>query len=1114
MKKKWFFKEHSYLFSYCRKIVKIMRLSIFLIILTSFQSIALNNFAQGQRFNIEVKNQTLSNVLMLIEKESGYFLFYNNKVINLDEVVSINLKNTTISEVLNELFKETDITYDIIKNKQVVFSKKSGESQQKISISGRVTDSSGSPLPGVTVVVKGTTNGTVTNTDGEYSITNVPGNATLQFSFVGMKTQEFPVAGKTVIDIKMEEESIGIEEVIAVGYGTMKKSDLTGSVVRVDLARKEMSSNVSLTQALQGYVPGVNASSGTGAGSSGSLSIRGQTSLSASDYPLIVVDGTIFYGSISDLNINDIESIDVLKDASAAAVYGARSANGVLIITTKHGTSEKPLFNFNVSYGYQDISTTKRTKIMNGEQYAIRLVDYDYYLEDLITWYDTSPTDASGRPERIDITDKELVAGYLRSTEEQENYLAGNEVDWLDKVIRTAPIQNYNFSVSGKTNRTNYYLSTSYTDQKGITLNDNYNRFTLRANFKNQITDWLTVGLNTTYSHQDESGKSASIWYALRASPWANVTDENGDYPILLTGESMMLHPIGNYLSVDDVDISDKVNILFSAKIDVPKIKGLTYEVNYTKFLSFAKENEFYPVTTYGGQSYNGLATKSHSEGRYWSVDNILTYTREFGKHKINATLLYSRENKTGETSSLQAYDFDIDELGYNSIGLGTTQSVSSSAWEENSLAYMARLNYVYNKRYLLTATIRRDGYSGFGADNKFAIFPSASVGWVASEESFLKSTEWLNFLKLRLSYGLNGNQGIGRYASLAKLGSTNYAFDGSTAVGLYSSGLGNADLGWESTASINLGLDYTVLNQRISGQVDVYKAKTSDVIVGRSLPSTTGYSSITTNLGGVKNKGIEISLTTRNIDSKEFKWESRFMFSLNRNKLTELYEGVTEDIGNSWFVGEPINSIYDYKIIGMWQEEDLFNGDIYSGGYYPGMYKLKDYDDSGTITADGDRDVIGYSDPNYRFGINNTFSYKNFTLSFFFNSIQGGNGYYMVDNQYAFAGYYFSNKLNQPAVHQYWTPDTPVNNAPAISYSPPVSHGIYEDRSFIRLQDVTLSYDVKRRTLERYGLDNLQFYLSGKNLYTWTKYSGWDPETGDGSPMMRNITAGVKLSF
>lgn len=1093
---------------------RIMRL-IFLFLLLGLMQVTANSYSQIARLNLELQNVTIKEVLQSIESQSKFRFAYSSEFVDLDHKLNISVRDKSINEILQSLFDGTRIKYELQDRMIMLYTNdENAVVQQTRTVSGKVTESSGAPLPGVTVVVKGMTQGVITDANGNYFLSKVPVDATLVFSFVGMKIQEIPIAEKTKINVNMVEETIGIEEVVAVGYGTMKKSDLTGSIVSLDMNRKDITPNISLTQALQGYLPGVNATGGGLAGDIGGLSIRGQTSLSASDSPLIVVDGVIFNGSIGEINVNDIEVVDILKDASAAAVYGSRSANGVIIITTKKGKSEKPLFSLNMSYGFQDISTTKRTKVMNGEQYANRYVDYYYYVDDLLPWYKTNPTDASDRPVRPDVTDKELVSGYLTSEEERENYLAGNKIKWIDEVTQTAPIQNFNLSVSGKTNRTNYYLAGSYTNQKGVLVNDKFNRITLRANFENKITDWLTLGLNTSYAHLDYSGLEASMSYALIASPLANKYDSDGNYPIFLAEESGQIHPFGNTL-VSDTDTGDDLHILLTGKIDVPKIKGLTYEFNYSNTLGFAKQSDFYPAAnTDKGQKNNGYAKRKLSESRNWLMNNIISYSNTFDKHKINATLLYSREHYKGESSELEASNFDIELLGYNAMEIGTVQGVDTDATEESNVSYMARVQYIYNSRYLLTATFRRDGFSGFGENKKFANFPSVSLAWIATEESFMESMEWINFLKLRLSYGINGNQGIGSYSTQATMSSTTYVWDGTTAIGLYPSSLGDSNLGWESTSSENFGFDFSILNNRISGNIDLYQAKTRDVLVTRTLPAMTSYSSIWANLGGIENKGVEIGITTRNINSHLFSWRSMFIFSLNRNKLTKLYEDVSEDLGNSWFVGKPIQSLYGYTVDGVWQEQDLFDGKIISG-YYPGMFNLRDLNTDGNITADDDRSVIGYGDPNYRLGLNNILTYKNLSLSFFFNSIQGGQGYYLGYNSATVAGGTSGAlRVNRPAVRPYWTPTNPVNNAPAMYYAPPVSPVIYEDRSFVRLQDVSLSYNFKTVATKKLGLENLQIYLSGKNLYTWTKWSGWDPEIGDSNPMMRSVIAGVKVSF
>ena len=1103
------------------KMLFIMRLTFSICLFCVLQSFAIGTFSQNVRLSINQKNISVESALQLIEGKTDYYFMYSALVVDIRRTVDIEATNKLVTEILDDIFKGTDTTYKI--DGRLVALSKNGEisrvSQQQKSVSGKVTDSSGVPLPGVSVIIKGKTIGTITDANGNYSLTNIPVDATLQYSFVGMKSQEIKVVGKTIISVILQEESIGIEEVVAIGYGTMKKSDLTGAVVSVDMGRKDMTSNIDLSQSLSGYIPGVNSTSSALAGGAGDLSIRGQTSLSASDSPLIVVDGIIFNGTTADINVGDIESIDVLKDASAAAVYGARSANGVIIITTKRGKTEKPTFDFSMYAGFQSPTTTKRMNLMNGEEFAVKTADYFYQRDQLYPWYAKNPTSADSRPVRPDVTDKNVVASYLRNLSEEEysNYLAGNSVDWVEAVLNTpSPIQNYNLSVSGKTDKTTYFLSGAYTNQEGIVIDDKFKRLTLRSNFENKITDWFSMGLNTSYTHSDMSGMEAIMAYALMASPLANMYDSKGNYPLYLAGESGARHPL-RFSQVDDAQIADNLNVLLTAKIKIPQIKGLTYQIDYSNELIFNKHNYFYPTSVFEGSTVGGDAVKESTEERDWLINNIVTYDRTFDKHKINATLLYTRENKKGESSNLEAQNFSNESLGYNAMELGQTQTTETGSWEENSIAYMARANYSYNNRYLLTATFRRDGYSGFGASNKFANFPSFSLGWVLSEESFMKRFEWLNNFKVRASYGQNGNQGIGRYASQATLSSLNYIWNDATSIGLYPGKLGNSDLKWESTTSTNLGIDFSIFNQRISGQIDGYFAKTTNVLVERSVPNASGYSSVWTNVGGIKNKGIEFTLTTHNIKTMDFNWNTRATFSLNRDKITKLYEGVTEDTGNSWFVGHSINAIYGYKNDGVWQEADLFSGKIMSG-YYPGQFKVKDLDNSGTITAAGDREILGYSTPNYRFSVYNDFSYKNFKLSIFINSIQGGNGYYLSNSDYSAlfsgAGEY---RYNKPTNRAYWRPDNAVNNAVGCYYNAKVNPSNYNSRSFVRLQDVTLSYTIPTELIKKIGMGNTLVYVSGKNLYTWTKWAGWDPEI-DGdygyTPMMRTIIAGIKLTF
>ena len=984
---------------------------------------------------------------------------------------------------------------------------------------GKVVDkNTKESLPGVSVVVKGTNNGTITDANGNYSISTVSKNPILQFTFVGMKSQEVAVGGKTTMDVTLEEDAIGIEEVVAIGYGTMKKSDLTGSVARATIDDKASQGKTNLLQAISGTNAGVNVQSVGMAGSDPNISIRGKTSLSASDKPLIVLDGIIYNGDISNINTSDVETIDILKDASAAAVYGSRSANGVMLITTKKGKSDKPRVSFNMYYGYQDM-TNNPMKVMNADQYAIRLVDF-YYQQSLYSWYKTKPTSAAGRPVRPDVTDRNVVASRLRTQEEKDNYLAGNEIDWVKEVTRTAPIQNYNVNVSGKTDKSSYFLSASYASEDGIQKNDQFSRFTIHSNVETKVANWLTIGLNTSYSYRDYSGIATDLGWdktgARAASPLANNKIGSPNYDMYLTGEAYMPYPLNN-LYVNNSDIRNNLFIVGTAKLNIPWVKGLTYELNYSNTYSTSNNNTFYPVTVPEGAGNKGQAIKNPYEERNSVLNNIVTYLRTFGDHQVNATLLYSSENRNAQGSTLNAQGFDNPVLGYNNMGLGTVATVASTAWEENSISYMARANYTYKNRYILTGTVRKDGFSGFGENNKYATFPSVSLGWIASDENFMKNLDWM-YLKLRTSYGKNGNQGIGRYSSFSRMAATAYVYGANTAIAVYPNTLGNADLGWEATSSFNIGVDYGFLKNRITGSIDVYQSNTDNVLVQRTLPATTGYTSVWANIGSIKNRGIEVVLNTVNFKGK-FNWTTNFNFTLNRDEITKLYGGANDkDVGNSWFVGESISAIYDYESAGgLWTEKELFEGKTLAN-WYPGQFKYTDLNKDGVIEPNADRKIIGNKSPNYWFSINNTLSYGDFTLSFLFNSIQGGNGYYLADNSSVVNTQWNSDnvyRVNGSAVRPYWTPDNGVNNATGIYNTPVVHGGVYESRSFVRLQDLSLNYNIKPAFLKSLKLESCQLFVSGKNLYTWTKWSGWDPEIGDSnSPLMRNITTGLKLTF
>jgi TonB-linked SusC/RagA family outer membrane protein len=999
-----------------------------------------------------------------------------------------------------------------------------------VTITGTVTDATtGDPLIGVNVYEKGTTTGSITDIDGKYTLSVSNRNATLIFSYIGYTTQEVATEGNRIINLKLQEDTQRLDEVIVVGYGTLKKSDLTGSVARVTLDEKATIPNVNLAQVLSGASAGVNLTQTGLAGGEAKLSIRGKTSLSANDDPLVVLDGIIYNGSIADINVNDIEYVDILKDASAAAVYGSRSANGVVIITTKKGKSGKPKISANAYYGVQGYTPTPM-KVMNAEEYAVRLVDY-YYQQDLYAWYKTKPGSEVGKPAYPGVSDRQVVAGRLRTQEEKEMYLeGGHDIDWVDVISRDAPvIQGYDANFSGSADRVNYYASLSYAGEQGVMMNDQFDRFTFNTKVDGKLADWLGVGLNVNYSTRDYSGLNALLEDAREASPLANVPNPKDltDFPIYLTGETYMPHPLAR-TTADNVDIRSTLFYVASAKIEVPFVKGLSYDFNYSSTAYRRTNNVFHPATTPDGTGARGKAERTPEESNSWILNNIVSYINRFGDHSVNATLLYSREKYYGGKFLLRSEYFDNAALGFNNMALGTKITTSNNeAWEEMGVSYMGRINYQFKNRYMAAATVRRDGFSGFGANSKFVTLPSFSLGWIASEEDFLQDAGWL-YAKLRLSYGQNGNQGIGRYSSFAKMTTQPFVYGSSSVVGVYPNSMGNPSLAWEKTTSYNIGLDLGFLDRRINASIDYYTSQTENVLVKRRIPWSSGYENIWTNIGGISNKGIDIEINSTNVQLPKFSWDMGVVFSLNRDKITKLYGGEEDrDEGNSWFVGKSISAVYDYKIIGMWQEEDLYNGAIYEG-WYPGQFKYEDLNGDGKITAD-DRSVIGYKTPNYTFSISNTLKYGNWSLYFLLNSVQGGNGYYL------FNSYEFTNvsqrsddvyRINQTSAKHYWTPENRTTESTGIYNSPAVYSGNWLSRGFVRLQDVSLTYTFGSKLLKALGgLDLLQLYASGKNLATWTNFPGWDPEyastnhdTGTGGfpdqRGIRNLVFGIKLSF
>ncbi|MCG6187593.1 SusC/RagA family TonB-linked outer membrane protein [Maribellus maritimus] len=1095
-------------FDLMKPLLRKMKITLLVFLIFSSSLYAINARSQVDKINIAFKNAPVKEVLDAIETQTDYLFVYDKEEINLDRKVNIHASNQPVDEVLLDILKNTNFTFKKL-GTSIILMPDFG--QQQKTVTGMVTDYDNVPLPGVTVLVKGTTKGTITNADGEFSLSNVEEDATLVFSFVGMKTQEILVAGKTSINVVLEEDAIGIEEVIAIGYGTMKRQEVTGAVAQAKMEPYEKVAVNNVLERIKGTVAGLNVGGTNTAGAVPSLVIRGQNS-TAGNSPLVVVDGVIFSGSLADIAPNDIENFTVLKDASAAAVYGSRSANGVIIIDTKKGKgiSGKPKFDVKMNYGVSD--QLKPLEVYDAEGYIKRLLDI------------RQSRDLEADPDRI---------RFYLTEEEQKNYDATEDhrptlEDPFSLVSQLGHTLNTTVSVSNSTEKTNYYISTSLIKQKGVVINDDFKHISARVNIDSDLTDWFNLGIKSFYSLKDYSGDSPGMYRATHFSPYASVYNEDGTYKQFPQTTTSFNSPFWE-MATQDTDIRNNLTGVVSSVIKVPWVNGLSFHTTFSNSMRWNERGEFFDVNTIDGKGKNGIGRRRYTRNYNMLLDNFLKYNHAFTEdHRVDVTLLFSREHAAWENMTAYAEDFQNTTLGHYALEQGTTQTVDTGGGESDAIGMMARGTYTFKNRYSLTGTIRRDGYSAFSKNKKWGVFPSAGFNWNISREGFMENVDVINNLALRISYGKNGNQSINPYSTLARISSSEYVFygDDSFTITQYISSLANNDLSWETTTGTNMGIDFILLDNRISGSVDGYMTKTNDLIFNLSLPGASGKSSINSNIGEIRNKGIELNLSTLNIDSENFKWYSDFAFSLNRNEVASILgkdddgDGKEDDLVNDgYFIGESLGTIYGYKVIGMWQQEDADNGTIMTG-LFPGDYKLEDIDGDGAMSQDKDRQIIGNSNPNFRWSWTNTLQYKNFSLMFYLYSIWGGNGWYLSGNNTPYLDAYSSvENINRP-VYDYWTPTNTDAEFPA-PYNGPTAYGgtKYIDRSFIKLQKVSLTYDASSM-VKPWGINGLSFSLSADNIGTFAPYwSGLDPETNNGlkdnaTPSIRTWLFSIALNF
>ncbi|QOG01360.1 TonB-dependent receptor [Flavobacterium sp. MDT1-60] len=990
------------------------------------------------------------------------------------------------------------------------------------TVSGTVSDNSG-PIPGVNIIVKGTNTSAATNFDGTYSIKTTP-NAVLVFSFIGYRTQEVPVSNKSQINVTLEEDVSSLKEVVVVGYGTMKRSDLTGAVSTVTSAAVQQSVATTIDQVLQGRAAGVQIQSNSGApGSSSSIRIRGISSLNGSNEPIFVIDGVIIDGSTSSVNTNplaninpaDIVSMDILKDASATAIYGSRAANGVIMITTKRGKKGDMILNFDSYVGWQEIP--KHLDLLNLKEYG--------------TLKNT----------RSDLGIVQRDNYFIRPD------LLGEGTDWQKELFDTALMQSYNLSASGGSDNTTYALGIGYLDQEGIAIGSGFDRFNLRGVVDSQVKSFLKVGVNFALSKTNQTTTvqdDALILTALKQTPNVAVRNADGTFDGPDTKEFVQNNPIG-LASIKD-NHNKNYGMRANAYAEIGFTKDLKFKTTYSLDYGFANNYIFNPSYTFGAlenEVREGSRTKSNSE--FWSWNNILTYDKTFGLHKLN--VMVGQEMQESNWENLYGYRSGYLTNGATDLNAGDATTAKNSNGSNTSAlsSYLSRLQYSFNDKYLLTATIRRDGSSKFYKDNQWGWFPSAALAWKVSNENFLKDSKVISNMKLRLGWGEVGSQNVPNYAytSTYNASATNWG------TGLLAANTANKDLKWETTSSSNLGLDISFLDNRIELVADVYYKKTNNLLLQLPLPAyvgTTGQGSTSApwvNIGSLENKGLELTLNTLNMDRKDFTWRSNFNMSMNRSKVlalnTEtgilnksLQQGSDVTIVTRTAVDQAIGQFYGYKVIGRFEKAtDFYYKDaagtvkptalpegmaIGENGVWIGDYIFKDINNDGVIN-EKDRDYIGNPNPDITFGFTNSFTFKGFDVSILLTGSYGNdvanyqrrwleNPRENTNLLSSALGYAQLGLIDPTGPNDYRNVQIVGGDPymPRIAASSAASASNYrfsdrfiEDASYVRVKNISIGYNLPKSLYSKYGISNIKVYSNAQNVLTFTKYKGYDPEVG-----------------
>lgn len=1086
--------------------------------------VSASGFSQETRVNMDVRNMNFKKVLSILERKGNLKLLYSNDLLP-DKAITLTATNEPALQVLFRMLANTGLKFKQMDHELIVISQENAEVKER-KVNGRIVDENGKPLSGVSVVVQGSKGGTATNESGDFELT-IPDKALLLVSYVGYVSQTVKTDGQSIFNLVLvvDPNKSNLNEIVVIGYGTTKRKDFTGAVSSVKMENSPLSlmPNLNALEALKGNVSGLNIGAVNEAGGQPSVLIRGQRSISGNNDPLILLDGVIYLGSISDINPNDIASYDILKDAVSAAAYGSRSANGIIAITTKKGKAGKPVINFKSDAGVQ--KWQNKPVLMKGAEWISVVNARNRYAVGSTNW---------------------MQAGELA------NYNAGNETVWLDKTTQSGVTQDYQMSVSGAAQNINYYLSTSFNDNKGIVVGDLFNRVSVFGKINAKVTSWLELGVDANYSIRDYSGLAANISSSQLMSPYGVVyRDDQGNlekYPYTQS----LINPLWGVSdgTVKNKDITNNFRLNVYGVVNVPWVKGLSYRVNLLSNLdkrqsgNFTYENFYikegagitgrYDPAAVQGLLANANGNIDNSTTTSYVFDNILAYERSIKKHRINATLVATRDHRKFEDLNATGSNFTANgntTLGYYGLSKSTIQKVILNNDERSNVGYLARVNYAYNDKYYLTGSLRRDGASVFGAEKIWANFGAIGGAWKISGEEFLRNFTPLNNLKLKVSWGQNGNQGLSPYATLSQVqnsaaGNARYEFSnaqGTINYGLVQTTLGNPTLGWEKTTAVNYGFESGWLNNRLFVDLDLYTSKTTDQIFVRNIPIMTGFNTQLASLGEVANTGIELTVRTVNVQKKNIDWSSGLTFWKNNNKLVHLYredkngDGIEDDdIANNFFIGKSLGAIYGYQQNGIVQTGDAAY--ITMTGAAAGSPKYIDQNNDGKIDAN-DRTIIGYTKENFRLNLSNTVRYKQLELYVMVSGIFGGNNTYLQSNTSAYmtsgTGRFNDNTISKP----YWTTENASNIYPSAYFSGDSRFLGLQSRAFLRIQDISLAYAVDTKWMKAAHINSMKLFIGIKNLTRFTNWVGGDPETGttvqsNTFPVATTYSFGGNISF